>query len=83
MIPTNKTFDYAFLNLNTVGKGNHFYFIIYPFIKKLFVLYGSCTCKVKHCDVIKKIRLQEGHGLLEKVIYQYDYKISSDEPKRY
>ena len=40
--------------MNTVGKGNHFYFIIYPFIKKLFVLYGSCTCKVKHCDVIKK-----------------------------
>lgn len=39
--------------------------------------------KVKHCEVIKKIRLQEGHGLLGKVIYQYDYKISSDEPKRY
>ena len=40
-------------------------------------------CKVKHCEVIKKIRLHEGHGFLGKVIYQYDYKTSSDEPKRY
>ena len=82
-MPTNKTFNYAFLTLNTVGKGNHFYFIIYPFIKNLFVFMEAIHARSNTVKLLKKIRLHEGHGLLGKVIYQYDYKISSDEPKRY